>query len=70
MSTTTLSPYRFYTPPLNESNVDGNADGEVIFGSLTVAANSVTPYTDATQVGKMVRTPKQDQLYWRVVFFN
>ena len=26
---------------------------EVVFGSLTVDANSATPYTDATQVGKL-----------------
>ena len=32
---------------------------EVVFGSLTVDANSATPYTDATQVGKLwVRASK------------
>ena len=35
---------------------------EVVFGSLTVDANSATPYTDATQVGKLwVRASKTAQ---------
>ena len=35
------------------SSVTMSEGEEVVFGSLTVDANSATPYTDATQVGKL-----------------
>lgn len=53
-SSSVVSPYRFYN---NQSAVDSarvtmSEGEEVVFGSLTVAANSATPYTDATQTKK------------------
>ena len=37
---------------------------EVVFGSLTVDANSATPYTDATQVGRLwVRAQKHTHTF-------